>query len=241
MECLKLMLLFALIGTVSNVPKQQNIRQEMCGTTASTLIYDESNDENIESKSETVVICGVDTGIKRGSCMEFTNFHGATDLYFGYYYDGVYLGGTQCYGFAQWCQYKMFGKMSGKSNWDEEYIENSDNDFYNLTVNGISSIPRNSDVQMKKYLKMLISGAEAGAHLRTYPIPAESVGHSLIITDITEDGFSIAQCNGIYNDEYEGYKNCYVGTHTFTWDEYIESDYGKMGISYIEMPYDYPY
>ncbi len=170
-----------------------------------------------------VTVCGVDIGVKAGTHMQYSNSNGALAEN-GYYYDGVYLYSTQCLGFARWCQYKLFG-----------YHKASAGDkFYYVTVNGVYRVyPGNLTT---KILKELVLASKPGAHLRTY-----SSGHSMIITEITEDGFSIVQCNGSNNNEYSDWKQNYIGTYTYTWDSYVSSTYGARGIEFIELPYDYPY
>ncbi|MBQ3427631.1 MAG: Ig-like domain-containing protein [Clostridia bacterium] len=63
----------------------------------------------------------------------------------------------------------------------------------------------------------------------------------MVITEITDKGFSIAQANGSNNNEYSRYKQNYVGTFTYTWSSYVNSTYGARGINYIKLPKDYPY
>lgn len=81
-------------------------------------------------------------------------------------------------------------------------------------------------------LKAMIQKAGSGAHLRTL-----GSAHSMIITGVSDSGFSIIQCNGHNNNEYSGYQYCYVGTYTYTWESYLEDDYGKRGIDYLEVAY----
>ncbi|MBQ0037935.1 MAG: bacterial Ig-like domain-containing protein [Clostridiales bacterium] len=61
----------------------------------------------------------------------------------------------------------------------------------------------------------------------------------MIITNITQSGFSIIQCNGSNNNEYSSWEPCRIGTYTYTWSSYASSTYGKRGIDYIELPNNY--
>lgn len=178
--------------------------------------------------ADNLYICGVDIGIAPGQYMAFSN---------KYYYKGIYLGATQCFGFARWCQYKLFGSTS-LQNVDSTYIDGSKKGFYHISANGISRVPKGALTESK--LKTMISAAKPGAHLRTIEDSKEDA-HSIIITNITDSGFSIAQCNGSNNQEYSGNYFNRVGTYTYTWSSYINGPYGSRGIDYIEMPYNYPY
>ncbi len=183
-----------------------------------------------------VKICGVDIGISTTAKMKFTTSSGAASDS-GYYYKGKYLGASQCFGFARWCQYKLFGKIS-LGNVDEAYKQNSKKGFYKISAGGIRDISAGS--LNTTNLKKMIQAAKPGAHLRTHST-ASKCAHSLVITKITDKGFSIAQCNGSNNNEYSGWKQNVVGTYTYTWASYVSSTYGARGIDYIEMPYSYPY
>lgn len=186
--------------------------------------------------ASNVKICGVDIGIAANTHMQFTTSNG-TNSESGYYYKGKYLGASQCFGFARWCQYKLFGVIS-LGNCDSKYTENSSKDFYRVSANGATSVAAGSLTTTN--LKAFINASKPGAHLRTNSTSSNGQ-HSLVITEITDKGFSIAQCNGSNNNEYSGYKQNYVGTYTYTWSSYVSSTYGKRGISYIEMPYKYKY
>ena len=188
------------------------------------------------SAATSLKICNVDIGIAPGSFMQFSNSDGSNSNS-GYYYNGKYLGASQCFGFARWCQYKMFGCIS-LGNYDSEFKENSKMDFYWVSANGFSSVPAGQLTVSK--IKALVNAAAPGAHIRTNK-SSTGVAHSMIITNITATGFSIAQCNGSNNNEYGSWKQNYVGTYTYTWSSYVNSTYGLRGIDYIEMPYDYPY
>lgn len=191
-------------------------------------------EEDAELAASNLKIAGIDIGIAPGTFMQFTNKDGSKDNS-GYYYNGKYLGASQCFGFARWCQYKMFKTIS-LGNYDKKYTKGSSNDFYWVDADGVTSIAA-GDLTTTN-LKKLINEAKPGAHIRTYKGSASSA-HSLVITKITDNGFSIAQANGSNNNEYSSWKQNYVGTYTYTWSSYVSSTYGKRGINYIEMPYDY--
>ena len=177
--------------------------------------------------ANNVVVCGVDIGIAAGSYMQFTTANGtASDS--GYYYNGVDLGATQCFGFARWCQYKLFGHTS----------YSNATAYYKLSVNGVSDISAGS--LTSDNLKAMITAAKPGAHLRTHATSSSSA-HSMIITEITDAGFSIVQCNGSNNNEYATWRQNYVGTYTYTWESYVNKTYGPRGIDYIELPNEYPF
>lgn len=176
--------------------------------------------------ADNLYICGVDIELAPGDYMKYS---GQND----YYYKNIYLGATQCFGFARWCQYKLFG-ITSLGNVDSSYIEGSKKGFYQISANGISDVPAGKLTESN--LKTMITAAKPGAHLRTH-----GSEHSMVITNITDSGFSIAQCNGSNNQEYSGYYYNRVGTYTYTWSSYVKGTYGSRGIDYIEMPYNYPY
>lgn len=132
-------------------------------------------------------------------------------------YNGKSLGAVQCFGFARYVQTKLYGTNS----------YSSPGKFYKLSNAYVSS----GRLTASK-LKSIITRAKVGAHLRT-----NGSAHSMIITGITDSGFSIIQCNGSNNKEYSGYYACRIGTYTYTWNSYVNSTYGKRGINYIEMAY----
>ena len=187
----------------------------------------EKEEVPLVSASSNIVICGVDIGIAPGTFMQFQTKDG-TNSNSGYYYKGYYLAASQCFGFARWCQYKLFGYHSASSG----------NDFYHISANGVSSISAGNLTTSN--LKSMIQASKIGAHLRTNP-NSDGTAHSMVITGISDAGFSIAQCNGSNNNEYSTWKQNYVGTYTYTWSSYVSSTYGKRGIAYIELPKNYPF
>ena len=182
--------------------------------------------------ADNITVCGVDIGLEGGEYMQFTNANG-TPSSSGYYYNEEYLYGSQCFGFAMYCQNRLFGY----NHWSASHK------YYNVTINGVDDVPAGQ--LTVDTLRQFIQASKPGAHLRTHP-NSSGTAHSLIITEITDTGFSIVQCNGSNNIEYGNYKSNTVGTFTYTWDSYVNgsgtlSTYGKRGIDYIELPYDYPY
>ena len=136
-------------------------------------------------------------------------------------YNGTKLGACQCFGYARYIQTILFGKNSYNSSGSFYKVSGASVSVGNLTADKLKSIIKSGNVK-------------PGAHIRT-----NGSAHSLIITQITDSGFSIIQANGSNNNEYSGYNACRVGTYTYTWSSYVNSTYGKRGIDYIEMPYDY--
>jgi hypothetical protein len=131
-------------------------------------------------------------------------------------YNGRSLGAVQCFGFARYVQSKLYGVNS----------YSSPSSFYKMSGSYVAAGSLTAS-----RLKTLITSAKVGAHLRTNG----STQHSMIITNITNDGFSIIQCNGSNNKEYSGYYACRIGTYTYTWSSYVSSTYGSRGINYIEL------
>lgn len=130
-------------------------------------------------------------------------------------YNGKSLGAVQCFGFARYVQSKLYGVNS----------YNSPNSFYKLSNAYVA--PGKLTAQK---LKTIITSAKVGTHIRT-----NGSAHSMIITNITNNGFNIIQCNGSNNKEYSGYSGCRIGTYTYTWSDYVNSTYGKRGINFIEI------
>lgn len=180
------------------------------------------------SPSGGYIINGVDIGYAAGSYFtdngKACTDHGTKGIH-SYYnesacncictYKGQSLGAVQCYGFARYVQSKLYGVNS----------YNSPNSFYKMSG---ASVAAGSLTASK--LKSLITSAKVGAHIRT-----RGNAHSMIITNITSNGFSIIQCNGSNNNEYSGYYGCRIGTYTYTWNSYVNSTYGKRGIEFIEL------
>lgn len=122
------------------------------------------------------------------------------------------LGSIQCLGFARYVQSALYGTnsyLSGKS--------------FKRT-GSVSSSKLTADK-----IKSMVTDAGVGAHIRT-----GSSNHSMIVTKVTRDGFTVIQCNGSNNKNYSSYAKCRIGTTTYTWNSYKNSTYGKRGIKFIE-------
>ena len=173
------------------------------------------------------VIAGVDIGYQAGDYFtdngKACTDHGTKGIH-SYYnenacncictYDGKSLGAVQCYGFARYVQSKLYGVNSF----------NAPSRFYKMAGSYVAA-GRLTETKIKE----LVDKAGVGAHLRT-----NSGRHSMIIADITNEGFTIIQCNGSNNREYSGYCACRIGTYTYTWNSYVNSTYGKRGLEFIE-------
>lgn len=122
------------------------------------------------------------------------------------------LGAIQCFGFARYVQSALYAT----------------NSYLNPNAFSRTKSVSYSDLTVSK-LKTMIVNAGVGAHIRT-----GGSQHSMIITQVTDSGFTIIQCNGSNNNNYSSYAACRIGTTTYTWDSYINSTYGKRGIAFIE-------
>lgn len=143
--------------------------------------------------------------------------HDTTEKCFGYYI----FNASQCFGYARYIQYKMFGKFSNRSSYDTK----DNNGFVCVSDSYVAS----GQLSVNK-LKEIMARTPAGAHLRT-----NDTSHSMIIMSIDTNGFKILQCNGRNGDEFEGkYVKCGISTHYYTWESYCNDDYGKRGIKFIE-------
>ena len=127
-------------------------------------------------------------------------------------YGNYKLGACQCFGYARYMQVKLFGTNS--------YINAAG--FEKKTYNGKALTVTT--------LKNIITNTKPGAHIRT-GLGSSGYNHSLIITSITENGFSVIDCNS------KG--SCLVDARTYTWQQYVSSGYGSRGIIYVELPKNY--
>ena len=124
---------------------------------------------------------------------------------------------VQCKGFALHCQNKLFG-----------YNEKSKaSEFKNVGSIAAGKVTTSN-------LKELITKSPIGSHIRT-----GSSAHSMVLIAKSDRGFTIAQANGSNNNEYSSWSACRIGTATYTWKSYVNSTYGKRGISYIKIPKNY--
>ena len=181
------------------------------------------------SADEAVRFGGTSITLDYGPGDYFTDDHGTckvhyTDIKCKNTYNGIYLGASQCFGYARYVQQKIFGKNSFTNRGDFYEVSGVSVAAGSLTADKIKNIMLNSEIK-------------PGAHLRTMRTTVDP--HSMIITQITSSGFSIIQCNGSNNNEYTSWTPCRIGTYTYTWSGYASSTYGKRGISYIEMPKTY--
>lgn len=124
----------------------------------------------------------------------------------------VYLGGAQCIGFARYVQYKMYGSSDYD---DTEHFQ---------VVSGSEDLS-GTQVTDGDTFKNLLMEAGAGAHIRTRTDGGTNP-HSLIVTEVTDEGFSYIDANG------DGKGTVRKGT--FTWEEY-KNGYGKRGLQYIKV------
>ena len=113
------------------------------------------------------------------------------------YHKGMYFnekvdGCVQCWGYAYYVQDQIYGSHS-KTN-----------------MSGSSVTKGNMTAQK---VKDLVTMAGIGAHVRLRDSNGNIdawKGHSFIITEITDTGFSIAQCHG--------YLGCLISNESFTWE-----------------------
>lgn len=133
---------------------------------------------------------------------------------YSYYFNvngkSTYVGATQCYGFACYCERKLYGSCA----------HNNSTHFPNLS--GSTYVYPNAP-----QLKSLITRAGAGAHLRTNNLPGRNYGHSMVIAGVTDSGFTVLDANSS--------GNCKVELRTYTWNGYLTTNYGKAGIRFIEI------
>lgn len=104
----------------------------------------------------------------------------SSSYYFNVNGKSTYVGATQCYGFACYCEQKLYGSC-----WHT-------NSSHFPNVNGSVNVKPNAST-----LKTLITKAGAGAHLRS------KNGHSMIIADVTSSGFTVIDANANRNCKVE--------------------------------------
>ena len=128
----------------------------------------------------------------------------------------IVSGACQCYGFALWCENKLFGynDVSSKANFTN---------YGSISAGNMSAAN----------VKALISKVPIGSHIRTGS-NSYGVAHSMIVTAKSDSGFTIIQANGSNNDNYSGYYRCRIGTTKYTWASYASSTYGKRGIASVK-------
>ena len=115
----------------------------------------------------------------------------------------VDLLASQCFGFARYCQWKVYGYHDG----------NSSSKFTDLTGRVSAANCTGS------YLKSKLLNCAPATHLRT-----GDGGHSIAIVSATDYGVNLADCN---NDGY-----CKVRAWTYSWDQLASYLSGRGGLSY---------
>ena len=125
----------------------------------------------------------------------------------GYTFD---LAATQCFGFARYCQLKIFGHTDGS---EPSKYTNALGGAWNpgqFTANDLMSV-------------FLEYGA--GGHIRT------KAGHSLFVISVNATGFTTYECN-------TNAKDCLVYTRDWTWATFYNSVKSR-GIYYYKIPTDF--
>lgn len=125
------------------------------------------------------------------------------------------LNAIQCLGFVRYCQSALY-----KTN-------DSINPGAFKKVSG-SAVAKGKLTASK--VKTLVTAAGVGGHIRT-----QGAAHSMIISKVTSDGFTVIQCNGSNNKNYKGFYKCRIGYSNYTWSSYVKSTYGKRGLAYIKV------
>lgn len=127
----------------------------------------------------------------------------SSSYYFNVNGKSTYVGAKQCYGFACYCEMKLYGSC---------YHTNKSH-FPNLS-GSVNVYPNASQ------LKTLITRAGAGAHLRT------KSGHSMIIAGVTSSGFTVIDANASGNCKvdlrtytWSGYLSTKFGKSGIAWIE----------------------
>ena len=126
----------------------------------------------------------------------------------------VDLLGAQCFAFARFVFYKCFGFIDHPIN-ATRYYDVGELPKAAVTVNSV---------------KELMMKAAPGAHVRL------NRGHSISILLMDDDFLYIYHGNA--GGDGVATQPCVVSTRRYTWSEFAA--YAVAGISYINMPYDYP-
>ena len=127
----------------------------------------------------------------------------------------VDLLGTQCFGFARYVQYRVFG-----------YHDASSSKFYS-----VGSLSKGKVTESA--VKELISKSKPGAHIR---FKLSNSSHSAVLMSSDKNGFTVYHANA-GGDGVES-KPCVVSTKYYTYSYF--ASYAYRGIEYIKLPYDYP-
>ncbi|MBQ5602430.1 MAG: SH3 domain-containing protein [Clostridia bacterium] len=122
----------------------------------------------------------------------------------GYTFD---LAATQCFGFARYCQLKVFGHTDG-----------SDPSKYTNALGGAW----NSGSFTANDIKNVFTQYGAGGHVRT------KAGHSLFVISVNATGFTTYECN-------TNNKDCLVYTRDWTWATFYNAVKSR-GLYYYKIP-----
>ena len=125
------------------------------------------------------------------------------------------LLGAQCFAFARLVFYKCFGFIDHPS-YSGDY-------YYSVGSISPGAVTAGS-------AKELLMKAKTGAHVRL------TRGHSISILKMDQE--SIVIYHGNAGGDGVASKPCVVSTRHFTWQEFAA--FAAAGISYVNMPYDYP-
>ena len=117
------------------------------------------------------------------------------------------LAATQCFGFARYCQYKIFGYFDKPSNASK-------------FTNGLGGSWKAGTFTASKLQDMFLKYG-AGGHIRTG-------GHSLFVISVNATGFTTYECN-------TSNKDCLVYTRNWTWATFYNYTRYK-GIDYYKIP-----
>ena len=121
----------------------------------------------------------------------------------------VDLKASQCFGFARYCQWKVYGYHDGSSS----------SKFSNLTGTVSSSNCTASN------LKTMLKKCSPATHIRT-----GDGEHSIVIISANDDGVKVSDCNS------NGY--CIIKTYSYTWATFATYLKGRSGISYANSAKD---
>jgi len=123
----------------------------------------------------------------------------------------VDLRASQCYGFARFCFWRLFGFL--------DTYENSSK-YHNEGTLAAGAVTANA-------VKAIISRTKAGAHIRVAGL------HSLVVLSVSDSGFVSYECNYGYSGP------CMIYSRSFTWASFA-SEYNAYGIEFVHMPNQYP-
>ncbi len=166
--------------------------------------------ESVSTCSQTDIVSILDPQYrpgKRWTDSQYVTVNGQT----------IDFEGFQCIGFARYVQFKLYGAFSVNGN-----TRYGSGDF-------IRVVGHEDDVLSfdEKTLKNWITTkAEAGAHIRT----ANKSGyyHSMIITSITNDGFTVIDAN--WSEDHDNV----IRQRKYTWHEFVNT-FAERKMQYIEV------